>query len=291
MPRLAAHLMVEPCDLAMIVATLVPMSWKLPKHPVATFERNMLASVVVQLRFQPILKIPDHIAAFQDRVRPRFPGYEVAETQEIELGAAGVISVRKETGHRFLAHGEPAVSALNVSSFTVEYAAYKEREVLFADVDTALRALNDIFAPIVPLRLGLRYVNIIRRDKLPAPFAWSEILTERFSQVPGSLAALDDSTAFLVDITSSHDRGMMSVKYGILSNRLIPGLPNLPQHDSHFRLDVDRYIEGGFGIDEVRNLLEVFSVDAFQVFMAAAGPRLLEWMGPKSQPKGKGSDI
>jgi uncharacterized protein (TIGR04255 family) len=267
------------------------MVWSLPNRPIETFERNMLASMVVQLRFQPILKIPDHIAAFQDKVRARFPGYETMESQELEIGSAGDISVRKQTEHRFLAHGEPTVSALNVSSFTVEYAAHKEREVLFADVDTALRALNDIYAPIIPVRLGLRYVNIIRRDKLHAPFAWSEILTERFSQVPGNLAALDDSAAFLAEITSPHDRGMMTVKYGILSNRLMPGLPNPQPHDKHFRLDVDRYIDGGFGISEVRNLLEAFSVDAFQVFMAAAGPRLLEWMSPRRQPKGKGSDV
>jgi hypothetical protein len=53
----------------------------------------------------------------------------------------------------------------------------------------------------------------------------------------------------------------------------------------HFRLDTDRFLEGHFPLSDVEALLKLFSEDIFQVFMTAAGPALLEWMGkPRQTP-------
>jgi hypothetical protein len=62
----------------------------------------------------------------------------------------------------------------------------------------------------------------------------------------------------------------MTVKYGLLLAR--------GARDQHFRLDTDRFVEGPVKIGEVPGLLERFSDDIFQVFMMAAGPKLIEWM-------------
>jgi len=135
----------------------------LAEQAVKTFRKNTLATVVVQLRFHPILKTTEHYADFQEKLRPRFPGYEAVETQTFEMnfgpaaGPAGI--VRSEKAHRFLAVDEPTVAALDTTSVSIEYAAHKERATLINDFALVLDALK-AYGP-VPVRLGLRYVNVI----------------------------------------------------------------------------------------------------------------------------------
>ncbi len=236
----------------------------------------MLATVVVQLRFHPILKTGEHYADFQERLRPRFPGYEALETQMFEMSfgpqpsPAGV--VRSERVHRFLAVDEPTIAALNTTSVSIEYAAHKERATIIEDFALVLDALR-AYGP-VPIRLGLRYVNIIEQHRLVVhssdEIPWSELLTPAFATVPAGLATIDSSTNYLAEVTAPRDPGKMTVKYGFLVAR---GAKN-----QHFRLDTDRFVEGPVEIDAVPALLERFSDDIFQVFMMAAGPKLIEWM-------------
>lgn len=252
------------------------VAWTLAEQPVKTFGKNTLATVVVQLRFHPILKITEHYADFQEKLRPRFPGYEAVETQMFEMnfgppaGPAGV--VRSERAHRFLAVDEPTVAALDTTSVSIEYAAHKERATLIRDFALILEALKT-YGP-VPVRLGLRYVNVIDQRKLATHFSaeipWTELLTPAFATVPGGLASIDTTTNYLADVTAPREPGKMTVKYGLLMAR--------GAKEQHFRLDTDRFVEGPVKLEEVSGLLEQFSDDIFQVFTMAAGPKLLEWM-------------
>lgn len=262
------------------------MAWLLPRHPFRTFQRNSLALVVAQLRFQPILKIAQNIAGFQDRVRPRFPGYESVELQEIEINTLGSINVmRNEAAHKFTAAGTPAGLSMGTSSFSVEYAKHKDRNDLLSDVKVVLAALNDIYAPVIPTRLGLRYVNIIQRrrisDDLKRDIAWKDLLAAQFTSVPGGVTTLDDDTHFMAEVSSPCERGKMTLRYGVPISLPTGATRNSP----NFRVDTDRFIEGEFRIEDVPALLESFSADIFDLFMSAAGPALLEWM---SASKGKG---
>jgi uncharacterized protein (TIGR04255 family) len=250
----------------------IVVGWTLTKHSVETFNRNLLATVIVQLRFRPILKLAEQHADFQEAIRPRFSGYELVDTQTFEFGPAGAVNVRNEKAHRFPAPDEPAVVSLNSSAVAIEYSSHEKRETLIDDVRLLLAALAK-YGP-VPARLGLRYVNIIEPKKLSAILGrvptWSELLTSDFAAVPGGLASVDESTNYLAEVTSPFERGKMTVRYGLLRP---PG-----DTEQHFRLDTDRFLEGDFVIKEVPNLLEMFSDDIFQVFKKVAGPALLRWM-------------
>lgn len=236
----------------------------------------MLAAVVVQLRFHPILKIEESYAEFQEKLRSRFPGYEAVETQTFEMRidpqSSPASFVRSARAHRFLAVDEPTVAALDSTAVSIEYAAHRERATLIKDFSIVLDALKS-YGP-VPVRLGLRYVNIIDRRKLEQRFgdvaSWSELLTPAFATVPGGVASVDPSTNYLAEITAPRDPGKMTVKYGILTT---PG-----GKEQHFRLDTDRFIEGNVKIEEIPVLLERFSDDIYQVFVMAAGPKLIKWM-------------
>jgi uncharacterized protein (TIGR04255 family) len=240
----------------------------------------------VQLRFQPVLKIAKSIADLQDRLRPRFPGYESIESQEIEIGPMGIIDVRKEHAYRFTAASAPSVLTVTTSSFTIEYSAHKDRNDIISDVGTVLSALNEVSASVNPVRLGLRYVNTIYRQRISGDLnrniGWPDLLAESFTSVPGGIASLDDHTNFMVEVSSPCARGKMTLRYGMPAN-LQAGTAS---DGLHFRVDTDRFIERDFKIDDVHALLELFFADIFHVFMKAAGPALLEWMSPSMEQRG-----
>lgn len=247
------------------------------------FERNTLASVIAQLRFQPILKIEQDIAAFQEKVRPIFPKYNSTEIQEIEVGPGGV-STRATVAHRFMASNELSGITLSSLSLSIEYTVYESREALLRNYDIALAALGACYQPIAPVRLGLRYVNIIHRDRisedLHRQLDWTDILSGNFASIPGGLATTDAATNFHVEITAPSSPGVMTVRYGLLPNRL---LGETSDGQQHFRIDTDRYVSSDFGLDDVRALLVRFSEDTFQVFMTSVGPALREWMGSSKE--------
>ena len=249
------------------------LSWKLPTHPVKPFTRNPLAAVIVQLRFHPILKIEDRVPDFQERVRARFPAYETAETQVVETGPSG-IQVRNERGHVFRAPTEPIVVSLGSSAVSLQYAEHKDRTILLEDVATVMGALNATYSPISPIRLGLRYVNVVDRGQVSAALnrslAWEDLISSSFASVPAALTDLDEKTAFAAEVSSPCSRGIMTVRYGLLRD--------VATQAQQFRLDTDRFIEADFTVTEISPLLTDFSSDIFQVFMTAAGPALTEWM-------------
>ena len=257
------------------------VSWTLAKVPCETYQRNSLAAVIVQLRIHPVLKIKTGtgIPDFQERIRARFPGYDTVNIQEMEITPAGV-QVRQDNAHRFHADGEPTTLTLDTQTVTLEYKAHKSREHLLKDLALMMAALEAAYAPIIPVRLGVRYVNLIKRTVISKDLGrtveWHELLTAGFATVPGGIAKLDDTTTFTVEMSSPYTRGKMAVRYGVLF------APQPPKANSEqmFRLDTDRFIEAPFKSSEVTALAKEFVEDIFHVFATAAGPALKEWMEP-----------
>jgi uncharacterized protein (TIGR04255 family) len=247
------------------------MTWRLPEHQHRTFSRNPLVAVIAQLRFDPILKIQATVAEFQDKVRGRFPRYEQTEGQAIEL-APGGMRVRKVADFRFSAKTEPTTVVLGDQGLAIEYRAHQHRDVLFTDFELVANALDQVYRPISPTRLGLRYVNVIDRARvsrdLQRPVEWSELVAEAFLHMPADLADLE-GTRFAFEVSSPVPSGAMTLKYGLL-----------PAEDGAlaFRLDVDRYREDDLGVAGLVNDLRTFSDDIFRVFASASGPALCTWM-------------
>ncbi len=247
------------------------MTWRLPNHERRTYRRNPLVAVIVQLRFNPILKIEARVADFQDIVRGRFPRYEESESQQVELSPEG-IRLRAGKDFRFMS-AEPVSMLLGDGAVALEYRAYDDREVLRADVDLMCEATQRALAPVTPIRLGLRYVNTIDQtmisQDLRRDVAWSELVGESFLRVPGNLTDLD-GTRFATELSSPMPLGGMTVRCGLLPAPVPKGLG--------YRLDVDRYRDDSFALDSVPETLTTFADDIFQVFAAARGPALAEWM-------------
>jgi uncharacterized protein (TIGR04255 family) len=195
----------------------------------------------------------------------------------VEIGPAGINVKDLETIHKFQSLDNSETTSLGTTSFSLEYFNHGGRETLFSDVSLVIGALREHYSPIVPTRLGLRYVNIIQRQQveedLQRKLDWSDLLSSGFSSVPNGIANVDNETSYVVEISSPCPCGKMTVRYGVLPE----GLNGVK--GQHFRLDTDRFLDTDLKLDDVPNILEVFSLDIFNVFMQAAGSALVEWMG------------
>ncbi len=251
------------------------MTWTLPSQPYRVFERNPLVAVIVELRFFPILKVPTKVADFQDKVRTTFPAFQEAKSQMINLGPSPV-EVRSEHIFTFTKADESTTLSLSTSSLSLEARRHERREQLFADVQEGVDALSTVFGPVATNRLGLRYVDIIDDERIASDLgratSWDRLISPRFGAVPATVADLE-GTLFACEIASpTTNGGGQTVRYGLIKDA---------DGRRKFRLDVDRYVEGPIEPEKVVSLLNTFADDIFAVFMAAAGPDLLEWMPEK----------
>ncbi|OGQ78054.1 MAG: hypothetical protein A2289_21195 [Deltaproteobacteria bacterium RIFOXYA12_FULL_58_15] len=253
------------------------MTWNLQSIEHETFKRNTVAAVIAQIRFHPILKVPDRVAEFQDRVRGTFPGFAEVETREVGFRSPLGLEVREGKEFQFRKQDGSAMVNLGPAAIALENRDHKSHKDFLADMKVATDALLEVFSPIAPTRLGLRYVNSINREAIAAdlkrPVEWSHLLDSKFISVPTELADLED-TLFSSEVRSPAERGMLTLRLGLLRHG--------DEEKAQYRLDLDRYVEGGFEMVEIFDLFELFTKDIYSLFRAAAGATLLEWMELKT---------
>lgn len=250
--------------------------WKLVREPHRVFARNPLAAVIFALDFEPILKIEDGngIPDFQDSIRSRFPKYSEGMLIDVVI-TPDRAETRQAKAHEFSA-SESLKVVLSSRSVSRDARTHKSREELVDDVSLVLRALEDTYKPILVQRVGLRYVNIFDAVEisraLGRPVNWSTLLAPRYMQIPPDVVNMED-TRFVHDVTSSMQRGTMTLRYG-LTLRPEKGRPCI-----HF--DTDRYVVDAVPCEDVAGLVSGFSEDIYDLFMTAVGPDLLDWMDGK----------
>ena len=143
------------------------------------YKKKPLEMVVCQLRFPPILRIDTDLpAAFQERVRGNFPDFHISSEFRIEMpGGIGeqippellrqVIQSNGITKNYEFQTGDGnwkinltrTFMALTTKAY-IEWDNFRDR---FQD---PFNALLDIYKPAYFSRIGLRYINKIRRSAL-----------------------------------------------------------------------------------------------------------------------------
>lgn len=248
--------------------------WQLPDATQETYARNPLKAVVWQLRFHPILKIPERIPEFQERVRSHFPRYQVIEGQKVDVRMQPMtpaFQMRRETSHLFGSGDNQTTVSLGREAISITESNHHSRERLIETVELALKALAGAGIDVLPTRLGLRYVNLIDREAIGKDLGraveWRDLVNDRFLQLP--FVDLDATTTFYSEVTSEKDPGVMTLRYGLLSD---------DGSQPTFRLDADRYEQGTASVTSVVSRIREFAADIFAVFQQAAGRTLLEWM-------------
>ena len=144
-----------------------------PASPRVVFRTNPLEEVVCQLNFPTILEIGTEAAKFQNVIRDRYPLYEHEQSQFAipkEIGEMiGQLPVQFPVDggrHKFsTADGSKTIS-LATEFVALSDRDYESWEAFSEEVERARRALEEKYGPAFYTRIGLRYRNVIDREKL-----------------------------------------------------------------------------------------------------------------------------
>jgi uncharacterized protein (TIGR04255 family) len=163
------------------------------------YNKNPLDQVVCQLRFPPILRIDAEIPAqFQERIRGHFPNYAEAAELAIEIrpGLPGQVApellrqmLQSSGSKNYEFSSEDGIWKINltrtfVALTTTKYTRWEEFK---EKLEIPLNALIEVYAPDSFSRVGLRYVNVIRRSVLGlSDIPWSELLQPYIAGILGA---------------------------------------------------------------------------------------------------------
>lgn len=253
------------------------MTWQFPAKPYALYSRNPLDSVVVQLRFQPILKIGQGkgIADFQEIVRTTFPEYAEGAVRDIAIGPEGQFDLHESKAFEFSISAENRKVRLTSDNFLIESKRHLSRDVLLSDLQIVADAMKSVYAPVVCTRLGVRYINVIDPERISRDLGrtvgWRDLVKPDYLEMPADIVDLTD-TQFSSQISSSLLPGMMTVRYGLS----LPG--NQSTGGLRFTFDIDRFTETDLQIERIGADVRNFTEDIFSIFHTVVTDELMEWM-------------
>jgi len=246
-----------------------------PGAPRVVYKNNPLNKVICQLRFPPILridtKVPDE---FQERIRDNFP--EFSEKTEIKLPVfksaqedtpAEVLQSITPTGNKnYEFSSEDKVWTINLTRtfLALSTKKYKRREDFRTHLNSPLKALIDIYNPTVFSRIGLRYIDIIKRSQLNLKdIPWSELLKPHVLWLLGSSDVNKNIRSFQAqcEIELDEENSMA---------RIITGLVDVQESDEEcFMIDTDFFSTKKTAISDVESKLDYFHIQ---------GARLIQWL-------------
>lgn len=160
-----------------------------PEQPRIIFRKNPLDQVICQLRFPTILKIDTDVPAdFQEKVKDNFPNFSESTEINIEIPLKEKTSVPSELlqdviktpGHKnyeFKSNDGLWKVNLTRSFIALSTNKYERWEKFKNKLNIALNAFISVYSPPHFSRIGLRYIDVVKRSRLNLNDTdWRELL-------------------------------------------------------------------------------------------------------------------
>ena len=260
-----------------------------PDSPRVVYKNNPLVEVICQLRFPTILRIgSDQPADFQERIRAEYPLYGSQEAPidlpQLPKGLAPILEQinlprpSRLATHRFITRDSRRFISLAQDFMALIELDYTRWEPFRQELERAEAALRETYAPAFFTRLGLRYRNVISRDRLGLAGAeWSDLLQPHIVAELGDVAV---SSQIAVTETASILR-TLDVLGGQV--RLLHGLVKDEETGEQcYAIDCDFSITEGKGINEPFETLDKFHRLAGRLFRWAITDVLHTAMEPEA---------
>jgi len=263
-----------------------------PTAPRVLYEKNPLDTVVCQLRFPAILKIDAELPAqFQDTIRHEFPNFterselRVPMPMEIRdqipkevLGAMmGVASSSKNYEFTSI-EGEWIVNLTRSHIALANKRKYRKWEEFRAKLEKPLEALIRIYSPSFITRIGLRYVDVVKRSDLGLTnVPWRTLLAPPMAGLLGSSDVGDEVE--MVQNMSQITLPDGESKAKIVS-RLIQGKNGTEEQS--FVIDSDFSLNQKTSNEKIFEKLDFFHIQASRLIQWAFTDRLKVSMKPES---------
>lgn len=255
-----------------------------PEVPRVIFKENPLEEVVFQVRFPPILKIDAEVpAAFQDRIRDQFPEYKetmevhtLANLQRANLLAEPVQPIRTKN-HRFISEDGHWTVSLTRTFIALTTDKYERWEEFKEKLEVPINALDEIYAPSHYARIGLRYINVLKRSKLGLEGKkWKELVHPSLLGVlsaEGLEEEINISVENKTEITLPDQHGLIRL--------LSQSVKDVKSEEECFMIDSDFHKTGKTQKEDIWEILDFFNKRSSWLIQWSITPVLREAMKPQ----------
>lgn len=200
-----------------------------PESDRVIYARNPLTQVVSQLRFPPVLTIEADIPArFQQAIRARFPLFSEVQPAVpqglppalLKLIPAG-LGIKTGRAYEFATENREWKLILAKDSIALACSRYERWEHFRERLQPALNALAELYAPAFFTRIGLRYVNHIRRSAIGLQnVAWADLIqTYVAPEMATPIAADIDDTEHALVVRIDDRGGKVRIYHGLASHQ------------------------------------------------------------------------
>ncbi len=256
-----------------------------PESPRVVFRENPLVEVICQLRFPTVLAIAaSPPTEFQEAIRSDYPIYtrqEGAQTPPEIASILGQLQIPalpappEAVNHRFESEDGNRIITLATNFVAVTERKYERWELFWEEIERARSALETIYRPSFYDRLGLRYQDVISRERLGLQgVEWSDLLNPAISGLLSSPQEIRES------VRSVRGDSLLAVD-GSGSVRLQHGLVQSEGSEEQVYLfDADFFTEERISGDELPGTLDLFNRQAGHLFRWAITDRLRDALGP-----------
>jgi uncharacterized protein (TIGR04255 family) len=258
----------------------------LPDTSRVVYSRNPLAEVTAQLKFPPILRIEAEAPAqFQDVIRERYPRYRrviAAGQLPADLPPAvrnliqGMGAAAGPIQHLFETQDRKVIVTLSRESLLFKTTSYARWETYRDQLESLRGTLEQIYRPASYSRLGLRYVDVIRRSILGLDAVpWADLLNP---VIGGELTAPElgesiDSASSELHCKLEGDNCFLTLRSGIALAE--------PAKEKCFLIDCDFHTHKGTELANVTDTFNTFNRASGNLFRWAIRDRLRDALQPQ----------
>lgn len=248
-----------------------------PEQERVVYNTNPLVEVVCQLRFHQVFAIDETVpAGFQRDLGVGYPkaSTRVSQTFQINGGPNDARPPAQRTLYDFLNDPEDIRVTLASDFLAISSPDYLRWESFEKHVQAAMGALLKNYPVAGFTRIGLRYVNLIDRDKLELDVNWDQLIRK------SALGLLADDDVPLGDLTEHSNTSTFRLQNGMLALRQGLRLKD-GQPDGSYLIDSDIFTDQGVATDgDVTNLLRRYNTTARNAFRWLITQQLHERLGP-----------
>lgn len=255
-----------------------------PESKRVIYRNNPLTEVICQLRFPTILEISSEDPAdFQKRVRAKYPLYSrddpgILLPKEISGLLAGLPIPRRaeDLTHKFLTEDSKKFISLNREFLAVTDKEYRRWEQFRQDIQLAQEALEGVYHPAFYSRIGLRYKDMIDKNRLGLKDdAWDSLVNPSFIGMLGASQLRDKVQEIRSEVLIRLDDipgSFVRIRHGLTGSS--------EDRTEAYLIDVDFFTEDRRAIGNVSHVLATFNRMAGNLFRWAITPRLQSALEP-----------
>lgn len=256
-----------------------------PETPRWIYRKKPSEEVICQLRFPTILRIDAEApASFQESIRQDYPIFQEKSNLGLSSGVPPQISrlfsadfpfgVAK--GYEFSSTDKLWTVHLDRDSLAVTTQAYERWEGFKDRFELPFRALCTVYRPRNFSRIGLRYRDVIHRDKLDlTDIRWRDLLNSHIACEFTSGEVSDYIQQAVHQVVIRDPDGKMQI---FLQHGLAP--PN-PQSLNSYFIDSDFSVENETEVDDALATLDAFNSEARRLFRWCITDTLHEALEPE----------